>query len=268
MEKALAQLKTIKKNYPNVPTLPVKDKVTPGASQAVNNWIDNVKAKFPDMEALRPNPKEPKAPLTFVEEEIDFRRKIMATRDLLFKQALSLVDFYQANKQDDLATKYRDIASKQIDILQKMGESDSPAMMLLSAQLKVANAKYEDAMDDLYKIRDILKQQGKDNQDEYFNTMRRISEVYAKQNKWKNAAEYPTFIAATTGVNDGIAKRLWPEMGVFLEDCYKNGVQRPKEVKTDEPKKEEKKEEKKDEAKAGEKKDESKADEKKDDKKE
>src|SRR5262249_15904925 len=116
MDKALSQLKTIKKNYPNIPSLPVKDKagkesITPAAIQAVNNWIDGVKAKFPDMEAMRPNPKEPKAPLTLVEEEIDFRRKILATRNLLMEQSFSLIDWYQSNQQEDIASKYRDIAS-------------------------------------------------------------------------------------------------------------------------------------------------------------
>src|SRR5262249_33214177 len=91
-----------------------------------------------------------------------------------------------------------------------------------------------------------------------------ISEVYAKQKKWKNAAEYPIFIAATTGVNDGIAKRLWPAMGAFLEECYKNGVNRPKIDEKKEEKKEDKKDDKKEEAKSDEKKEEPKSDEKKD----
>jgi hypothetical protein len=265
-EKALVQLKTIKKNYPGIATLPIRDKagkevVTPGAIQAVNNWVDAVKGKFPDIEEFRIDPKNPatiKAPLTLVEEEIDFRRKIDATRRLLCKQAQDLITYFQNSKQDEPAAKYREMAIRQIDILLKSGESDSPSMMLLSAEMKFTNQKYEEALDDLYRIRDILKRDGKDQTDDYFVCMRKISETYAKQNKWKNAGEYPVFIAVTTGVNDGIAKRLWPEMGVFLEECYKNGVTRPKEVPKEVKKDDEKKDEKKEDAKKEEPKDEKK----------
>ena len=97
------------------------------------------------------------------------------------------------------------------------------------------------------------------------------------QKKWREASEFPEYIASVSvgGINGARAQRLWPSIGAFLEDCYKNGVPRPAGINLNDtaPKKVDKADDKKVDEKADDKKvdekkaDEPKADEKRDDKK-
>jgi hypothetical protein len=279
LNQALKQLKTIKDNYPNIPTMADKSgAVTVAAAQVVDDWIEAVKKinpdKFGDLDVLKPKKGpdgklEPaKAPLTIIEEEIDYRRKIEATRDLLSRQSLDLVEKYTKAGNEDMAKKFREIASAQIKILADL-RGDTPVMMEQTAELDMANGNYKDAEETLWKIADNADKDS----DTYFRAKSRLSKIFASQKKWREAVEFPEYVALVAGVNGARSKRLWPDMATFLEECYKNGVPRPAALKLDGSAPEEKKDqavppanEKKDEPKTDEKKtDEKKADEKKDD---
>ena len=266
LEKAKVQLKTIKDNYPTCATLADKDgHVSAAAAKAVDDWIEAVKGKYPDIANMKAKPTEPKAPLQIIEEEIDYRRKIEATRDLLVRQSLDLASKYAAN--EDLARKWRGVASDQIKILGEL-RGETPAMREMSAGLDIANGKYKEAEDTLWKIAD---EADKDS-DVYFKAKRRLSEIFALQKppKWSQAAEFPEYIALVAGPNGPRAQRLWPGLDAFLEECYKNGAPRPAALKLGSDKKDDKKtdDKKPDEPKTdGKKVDEKKADEPKADEK-
>jgi hypothetical protein len=244
MEKALVQLETMKKNYPDAYSLP--DKVTrqpiPAAKKAVAEWIEESKKYLEELmkndaenagryKVLIENMNEmkDKAVLTIIEEEIDYRRKIMAVRDKLSKLAM---DVSQQLKDEAEVRKYREMASEQIKILLK-ARGDTPAGQMLAAELDVLNGKYEEALDMLWKI--------KNNADKesmvYFDASRKISEVNAKQaeasgkqEQWQNAAEFPTFIAITAGLDSKKVKENWPTMREFLKQCAEKGVKLPQAV--------------------------------------
>ncbi len=230
LEKARQQLKTIRDNYPNIPTLADKaGNVSAAAAAVVTDWIDAVKEKYPDLEQLKPKKGEPaKAPLQIIEEEIDFRRKIEATRDLLSRQSLELAEKYAKGGNNDSAKKFREIASEQIKILGDL-RGDTPVMMEQTAELDMADGKYKEAEETLWKIADNADKDS----DTYFRAKRKLSEIFANQKKWREAAEFPEYIALVVGVKGNRPKRLWPDMASFLEECYKNGAPRPAALKLD-----------------------------------
>ena len=239
MEKALQQLDTIKRNYPDCQTLPDKTgKPIPQAVQALNAWIDSQKDKHPEVLAFKPKGNEtPKALLTIVEEEIDFRRKIEAARDLLSTLSLEVADKLLKDGKEEDAKAYREMGADQLRILLSM-RGETPAMQIKYSDITIANGKYEEAMTTLYEVKANVEKGSM----LYFEASKRISEVYARQGKWREAADYPEFLSITAGFNSRLVKEKWPDMEAFLNKCYDNGAQRPKiGAKKEEPKKEEQK---------------------------
>ena len=150
LEKAKSTLKTIKDTYKTCATLPDKDnKVSNAAAKAVDDWIEAVKGKYPDIANIKREKDE--APLQIIEEEIDYRRKIEATRDLLVRQSLALSKKYESN--DDLARRWRGIASDQIKILGDL-RGKTPTMQVMTAELDIADGKFKEAEETLWKIAD------------------------------------------------------------------------------------------------------------------
>jgi hypothetical protein len=218
MDKALKQLETIVKNYPDCQTRKVGEKAADGSEKPF---------------------------LTMIEEEIDFRRKIEAARDLLFKLAQEVADAETKAGNEEGAKNYRQMAYDQVEILQKI-RGETPQMQIMMADIAVLNGKFEDALNSLYAVR---------NQQErgtplYFDASKKISETYARMKKWEEASEYPKFLAVTAGFKSKLVKDKWPAMEQFLENCYANGATKPAPGTAPEEKKEEtKKDEKKDEPK-------------------
>jgi hypothetical protein len=177
--------------------------------------LETIKRNYPDCQTLDPKlGQNGKALLAVVEDEVDFRQKIEATRRMLLDVALELAK----RSQGDEARKYREIASKQIAAL------DDPSLRLKLAELYVLNEKYDEALKTLFEYQCSVDDQS----EEYFVASRMVSEVYAKQGKWRDAAEYPQFIVATLGKDTPRVQKCWPEIETFLKDCYAHGVPQTK----------------------------------------
>jgi hypothetical protein len=257
MDKALKQIETIYKNYPDCQTLPnpATKKPLPQATKLLNEWLDSWAEKYPQMQALKTGPNgEPPSILNFIEDEVDFRRKIEAGRDRLSSLALEVAEGLHAKGKEDDAKAYREMANEQIKILMKL-RGDTPQMQIKAAEIDISIGNYEPALDLLYKVKHTV-----DKDKEFglwFDSSRKISEVFARQKKWRDAAEFPQGIAIIAGLKSRLVKERWSQMKEFLKDCYANGVPCPLDVakqmkdtpvpdvkepeppKPDEPKKEE-----------------------------
>ncbi|MFH0938074.1 MAG: hypothetical protein V1899_02150 [Planctomycetota bacterium] len=232
MERALKQIERIYKDFPDCATLPTPDtkKPSPLAIKALNDWIDSWKDTYPDLQAIKPKPGAPKSFLNFIEEEVDFRRKIEATRDLLSSLALEQGEkLAQAGKEDE-AKKYREIAGEQIKILGDL-RGDTPQMQIKTAEIDISIGKLEVALATLFKIKTTVDRD-KDFSI-YFDASRKMSEIYARQKKWREAAEFSEYLAITAGFKSRTIKERWPRLKDFLKNCYANGVPCPPQLAAD-----------------------------------
>ncbi|HLX65117.1 MAG TPA: hypothetical protein VKX17_27860 [Planctomycetota bacterium] len=211
MEKALAKLESIKNKdgeFKDVATLRVgpkpdgeayKSLVAAGIDPAGKSW------------------------LAIIEEEIQYRRKVEAARDLLADLALEVARKLGIDAGGD---EYMKIAKEQIEIL-KARKGESTAIEIKVAEIDIALGKVEDALQRLFNILPNLDPSS----ERYFYVKRRISEIYFDQKKWKDAAEYPEFVAVTQGFNSDLVKKRWPNMKSFLKSCYDNGAVMPSTLK-------------------------------------
>ena len=232
LEKALKQVETIKKNYPDCQTLPNPQTGKPilKAVESLKDWAAAFKDKYPELkDLLYASDGEPKAMLTLVEEEIDFCRKVEAARDLLSSLALEVADKAQKEGRADDAKNYRALANDQIKILMEL-RGPTPQMQLLSAGIDVSNGKYDTALDTLYTVKGTVDRDSA----LYIDASHKISEVYAKMKNWKQAVEYPQGIAISLSGNfkSPFVRKYWPEMREFLKECYANGVPCPPQLKS------------------------------------
>ena len=184
MEKALAQTQTIRRNYPDCATL--KPELGDGG----------------------------KSLLTLIEDEIDYRRRIAATRVLVIELVTKQIDELDAAGKSDDAKAYRAIAS---DLLQKEIDAghDSPELRLTKARVDIALGKFEDA---LTLLRGLRNESPSDSAN-YFDASKLISIVYARQQKWRDAIEYPEFLEQIVGYESKMVMERWPDMKAFLTEC-------------------------------------------------
>jgi hypothetical protein len=196
LDKALAQVKTIKTNFPDCKTLD---------RQYGQNGLSLVE---------------------MVEKEIDFRRKLRAVRELVMTLALKVAnELEQDAATKDAAQKYKEVALAQVKVLGEVLGS-TPKMKLMEGQLAFSTGKYEDALGIYEEIRDTVPKESQ----LYFDARKNISEVYAAQKKWRDAADYPEFIVLTAGLDSKLVRESWPDVRAFLKQCYANGVQPSKEI--------------------------------------
>jgi len=218
-ERALKQLETIKKNYPNCQTMPDPKSGKPYSQfvPSLNEWVDANVGKSPKMKDLKD-----KAYLTVLEEEIDYRRKIVATREILSTLSLKMAQKLRQEGNDIGSNEYFEVANKQIEILSNL-KGDTPALKNQRANIQIVLGKFDEALTLLNEV----KVEAPDGSVPYFDASKRISEVYAQQKKWEQAAEYPLFMAVTIGFSAPIVKERWPDMKLFLKECFDNGVKCP-----------------------------------------
>ena len=192
------------------------------------NSIRNPKGDFADVQTLKVGPKPGGKPyLAIVEEEIQYRRKIAAARDLLSDMALEVADKLRKDGNEEKSNEYLEVAKQQIKILQELNSNQSAAIEIKVAEIDIALGKTNEAMNRLNDIKLHLDPQSL----LYFITSRRIAELFAAQNKWKEASEFPEFIAVTSGFNNKMVKERWPGMEAFLKSCYEHGVKTPEALK-------------------------------------
>ncbi|MCW8129746.1 MAG: hypothetical protein KIS92_05270 [Planctomycetota bacterium] len=197
LSKARAQIGTIRNNYRDCKTLD---------STLGNNGTSMIGA---------------------IEDEIDFRQKIEATRDMVASLALCVAGKLdlESSKQED-ARKYREIANDQIKALIEI-RGETPAMQIKSAEINMSNGKYEEALQTLYHVLDDAEKDSAN----YLEAKRRISETFALMKKFGDAVEFPEFVALTIGFESKYVKEHWPNMKDFLKECYKNGANMPAKIR-------------------------------------
>ncbi len=209
--------------------LPEGDKHPVDYDKAANQ-IKIIKKKYADCPTVKPIVAKHKfkggSYLSFIEDEVEFRRRIIATRDLLSDVALEVAKTLdEQDGQKERANHYRQLADEQIEILLGI-YGNVPSMKLKSANIKFSNGDYDGAI----KMFIDIKNPEPPTSDLYIKASKRISETYMTKGDYHAAARYPSFIAATAGLDSNWVKKWWPDMKKFLEKCYENGVPRPKEV--------------------------------------
>lgn len=192
--------------------------------------IDTIKRNYPKCGTLDPKEGvEGKCWLDIIKEEVDYRQRIVATRQLLADSAIAAAD--EMEKRDaDKAAQYRKVADQQLSILLDM-IGNVPSMKLKQCELRVANKDYEGALKILY---DVKHGESRNNSSElYVKTSIQISKIYQLMGDGKSAAEYPHFLVTTAGPKSRAVERYWPDIEEFLQWCYANGASPLKEVKVD-----------------------------------
>lgn len=214
---------------------PKNDKLNKDFAKA-QELIKHIKDVYPDCPTHNPNPKVSgqtykdtgKSYIQVIEEEIDFRRRIVAVRDLLSGIALDVARAKDKEGDKEGAKYYRTIADEQLRILE-LEWGNIPEIKVTRAKINIANEEYDKALD----ILNIIKRDEHDNSSKlYIDASKMISEVYKLQGKWQDAAKYPLFMASTAGLKSKWVDMNWPDMEEFLEECYKNGVPRFVDPKT------------------------------------
>jgi len=191
LEKALTQLQTIKKNFADCQTLDPR--------QGENG----------------------KALLVIVEDEIDFRRKIAAARELLVSRALDVAADFSAKSKPAEARAYRELANTHLKIL--LAADDTPQRRLQAIELDMANGKFDDARQQLADLLPIVAE----NSVLAFDVQKKLSEANAALGKWSDAADFPQFLLLTIGDDAPRVKERWPDIRDFLQRCYDHGVKKP-----------------------------------------
>ena len=191
--------------------------------------IGTIKRNFPSCKTLlAQHGKDGNSYLGIIEDEVEFRRKIEFARDLLSSLALKVAAKLQKEAgQEEAARTYREIASDQIKVLMKL-KGENPATQIKLAEIDISIGKFKEALEMLEKVRNAEEDRASL---AYFDASRKIAEVLALQKKWKEAVEFPEYMAIAAGFDNMRIKEYWPDMKLFLLDCYGNGVPMPAELK-------------------------------------
>ena len=180
--------------------------------------IQTIRRNYPDCATLKPELGENgKSYLAIIEDEIDFRRKIASARALLLDLVIGKGDELTKGNHEDEAKPYLELASNLLQVEIAKG-NDSLDLKLKKAKLDATIGKYDEALKALFDIRagsisDTVI---------YFEASKLMSIVFARKNKWKDAAEFPEFIANIIGFDSQRVRERWPDMKEFLEECKKH----------------------------------------------
>jgi hypothetical protein len=214
----------------NDPRRPAWDKLNSNMDKALAKIqsIKNPAGEFKDCQTLKVGPAGTgKTYLEIVEDEVQFRRKIAATRDLLSDMALEVAAKLKSEGKDQASNEYFEVAKQQINALQQITEDESASIKIKLAEIDIALGKSREAMNRLIRLKNQLPADSQ----LYFLAARKISELNFAEKKWAEAADFPSFMALTVGFNSQIVKERWPGMQDFLKQCYDNGVPIPPALK-------------------------------------
>ena len=213
----------------NDPRRPATDQLNQNMEKALAKLesIKNPAGEFKDCATLTVGPTAGgKSYLAIVEEEIQFRRKILAARDLLSEVSLVVAKKLRAEGKEDASLEYMKVAKEQIEILKDFNKGGS-AIEIKVAEIDIALGKTQDAMVRLINVAPKFDPASA----QYFYVKRLISELYAEQKKWTEAVDFPSFVFVTQGFNSEMVKKRWPDMRAFLKKCEENGAKLPPAVK-------------------------------------
>ncbi len=231
----------------NDPRRPKDDKLNQNMEKALAKLesIKSATGEFKDCATLKDGPKEGtdvykimtdaginpsgKSFLAIIEEEIQFRRKIFATRDLLSDLALVVAKKLGKEGNEKASLDYMTAAKEQIEILKDLnGGKDNGTIEVKVAEIDIALGKSQDALTRLINVKPRLDPSS----ERYFYVCRLISELHADMKKWNDASEYPSFVVVTqNGFSSELVKKRWPDMKAFLKTCAENGVKLAPAVK-------------------------------------
>ncbi|HEY3322784.1 MAG TPA: hypothetical protein VGP72_20180 [Planctomycetota bacterium] len=231
LEKASAQIETIKRNYPDCQTLDAKeDQSARLSSPRTERPSKNVESQGAANASVPPRGGEGdrsgRGLLQIVADEVDYRRKILAAREVLFSKALLVATQFEQEKKAEEAKRYREIALEVKGVIDKQKEG-TPEALVMTVDLCIALGKYAEALETIRRIKTIVA----DDSATYFIATRKESEIYALQKKWALAADYPEFLMLTAGDSPRV-RELWPGILRFLKECYEHGVPMPAQLRT------------------------------------
>ena len=183
--------------------------------------LETIKKNFADCQTLDPRQGENgNALLAIVEDEIDFRRKITAARELLVSRALDVAAEFSAKNKPAEARAYRELANTHLKII--LTAEDTPQRRLQAIELDMADGKFDDARQQLTDLLPVVPE----NSVLAFDIQKKLSEVHAALGKWSDAADFPQFLILTIGDDAPRVKDRWPDIRDFLQRCYDHGVKK------------------------------------------
>jgi hypothetical protein len=175
-----------------------------------------IRRNYPDCQTLKPEFGENgRSLITIIEDEIDFRQKIAQVRKLVCTLACEFSEQYSREGKTAEAQACVALANEQIKFQREHG-NDSTELKMRNARMEIALGHYEEALTILYAMRGEIADT---DSMLYFEVMKQISCVYAKQKKWQQAVTYPKFIASIIGFESKRVKENWPDMKAFVEEC-------------------------------------------------
>ncbi|MCW8130281.1 MAG: hypothetical protein KIS92_08030 [Planctomycetota bacterium] len=201
--KALQQLATIRANYADCAT----NRPAAGAADQLLNGRGFLQA---------------------IEDEIVFRQRMLATRDMLADLALNAADELERSGDAAAAKRYRGMAAEQMEVLLETW-SDTPDAKLRIARVKLANQEYDAALTLLFEVK---RDAGDTSSDLYVRAARLASETCFAAGRFEEAAEYPRRML-TLEVGEAWTRKHWPGMRAFAEACYARGARRPAAAETE-----------------------------------
>ncbi|GMV79835.1 MAG: hypothetical protein AMXMBFR7_10190 [Planctomycetota bacterium] len=194
-ERALEQLASIRRNYPDAATVaPRRDEERfRGAS-----WLDAVAA------------------------EIALRRTLLSVREGAVDLALEAAQEEEAAGRAGEAARLRQAAADQLGLLlEALG--DIPSLRLRRAEALAAGGAIHEAIGLLEALRAEWPER---DSAWYVRLSRRISELHFERRAFAAAAEWPERMRIA-GVNAEWKRKHWPDVDAFLERCYAAGAPRP-----------------------------------------
>ncbi|MEI6232885.1 MAG: hypothetical protein WCT04_07530 [Planctomycetota bacterium] len=169
-----------------------------------------------------------KSYLALLEDEIQYRRKIVSVRDLLSEKALVVAKKLGKEGNEEESKAYMAAAKEQIEILKEIkGDKEGAAIEIKVVEIDIALGKNQDAINRLISITARFDPAS----ERYFYVKRLISEQYAELKKWNDASEFPAFVYITQGFKSDMVIKRWPDMKAFLKSCAENGAKLAPAVK-------------------------------------
>lgn len=192
----------------------------------------SIRANYPDCATHRPRPGAEEqllngaSLLQAVEEEIEFRRRMISTRDMLAELALEVAGTLEASGDVAGARRFRALAAEQMEVLLETWYGQSPEMRIRIAQVKLANKEWDAALDLLLAVK---RDEPETSSGRSFRVSRLISEACFAAGRYEEAAEFPRRMLVLE-VGDNWMRKHWPGMRAFAEACYGKGALRPAPV--------------------------------------
>jgi hypothetical protein len=168
-----------------------------------------------------------------IEEEILFRQRVSASRDLLSSRALELA-FELQTVDEKRAKEFADLAVKHIKIMEKEGLTVANRIRLANIQIWLG--QLDDAITRLMEVCTDVEQNSRDD----WNARKLIAVAYRRKADAKGgtadhlaqAAAFPEFLALAMpkGFREPVLLDFWPDMADFLKECYSKGRTMPKQM--------------------------------------